>query len=87
MTFLVYVLQSEGTGRHYIGHTYDLTKRLKEHNNGLNASTRERGPWKVIYKEEGFVSRNEAIRREKEIKRMKCGIQFKKLLENNSVSS
>ena len=51
--FHVYVLQSLSTGRHYVGYTSDLTQRLGQHNNGITKSTKNRGPWTLIY-QEGF---------------------------------
>lgn len=45
--FYTYILESEETGRRYIGHTDDLRRRLSEHNAGkCQASARYR-PWKV----------------------------------------
>ena len=50
--YFVYVLQSEATGRRYIGHTSDLTQRVGQHNNGITKSTKNRGPWKLAHREE-----------------------------------
>ncbi len=36
MFFYVYILQSVNSRSLYIGYTTDLTKRLQEHNRGLN---------------------------------------------------
>lgn len=80
--FCVYILKSVKSGRRYIGYTADLSKRICEHNEGLNISTKKRGPWKLIYKEEGFQTRTEALSREQQIKNMKGGIQLKKLLKS-----
>jgi len=62
MKYFVYMLENN-TGRHYIGITTDLTRRLSEHNNGGTKSTRPFGPWKKIYSEE-FETRSEACKRE-----------------------
>src|SRR5216684_5991134 len=40
----VYILQSETTGRFYIGSTDDLERRLAEHLRGHSPATRGRGP-------------------------------------------
>jgi putative endonuclease len=45
--FYAYVLESIATGRRYIGHTEDLKRRLKEHNDGKCPHTSKYGPWKV----------------------------------------
>ncbi len=40
MFYYVYVLESSKTSDLYVGYTNDLRKRLKEHNRGLNFSTK-----------------------------------------------
>lgn len=77
--FIVYVLKSNTTGRHYIGSTNDLVRRLSEHNRGHTISTRQKGIWAVIYTEE-CNSLLEARRRERQIKSYKGGNGFKKLI-------
>ncbi|MBP9771823.1 MAG: GIY-YIG nuclease family protein [Candidatus Pacebacteria bacterium] len=77
--FFVYILQSEQTRRYYIGHTGDVQKRLTRHNKGRVHSTKHGSPWKVV-RIEKVTSKNEAIRREREIKSYKSGIKFKKLI-------
>ena len=47
--FYVYILQSNKNKELYIGYTSDLRKRIKEHNQGLNFSTKRYMPWKIIY--------------------------------------
>ena len=70
MAFYVYILRSTRTQRFYIGHTEELQKRIAEHNQGRVPSTKNRGPWELIYTEQ-FPSRSAASRREREIKAMK----------------
>jgi putative endonuclease len=70
MAFHTYVLKSQSTGRFYIGHTENLTKRIFEHNNNRTASIKNRGPWELFHFEE-FATRSEAMRRERQLKRMK----------------
>jgi putative endonuclease len=67
---ILYILQSESSGRFYVGSTDDLERRLSEAQRGHTRSTRGRGPWKVVHKEE-FTTILEARRRELEIKRWK----------------
>lgn len=45
MFFYVYVLQSNGSDKLYIGYTPNLIRRVKEHNLGLNESTKPYKPW------------------------------------------
>ena len=67
MPFYVYMLQSESTGRYYIGHTRDLQERLLRHNEGRAGYTRAGRPWRLVYCEE-HQSRGAAVKRELELK-------------------
>ncbi len=81
MFYTVYILKSLKTGRRYIGYTGDWGKRLLQHNRGENISTKSGVPWKMIYKEGGFKKKEDALRREQELKKMKGGVQLKEILE------
>ena len=59
--YYVYVLRSE-RGGHYIGYSADLKRRLAEHNEGKNASTRGRS-WDLLYYE---AYRTERLARDRE---------------------
>jgi putative endonuclease len=63
MSYFVYVIKSESTGRSYIGYTKDLENRITEHNSGKSKSTRHGCPWKLVHHEE-FINRPNAIRKE-----------------------
>jgi putative endonuclease len=76
--FYVYILENS-EGKHYIGHTEELAQRLKRHNGNKVPSTKNKGPWKIVYNEQ-YKSRNEAYARERQIKRYKSGEAFRKLL-------
>ena len=65
--FYNYVLQSIKDNNLYIGYTRDLKKRLKEHNEGLNRSTKSYIPWKLIYYE-ACLDEEDAKRREHYLK-------------------
>ncbi len=67
MPFHAYVLQSQTTGRFYVGHTEDLPKRAFEHNNNRTWSIKNRGPWVLVHSEE-YATRAEASRRERQMK-------------------
>jgi len=77
--YSVYIIQSEVTGRYYIGFTSNIDDRLKHHNSGANRSTKSGSPWRLVYKEV-FDSKKEAWLREKKIKSYKGGEAFKKLI-------
>lgn len=76
--FYVYVLESERDSKFYIGQTNNLEERLAYHNRGMVTATRNRRPLKIVYRE-GFESRAEAMQREKYLKSLKNGNQFKKI--------
>ncbi len=65
--FYIYVLESLKSKNLYTGYTKDLRNRLKEHNRGLNESTKPYLPWKVIYYE-ACLNEKDAKRREKYLK-------------------
>jgi len=68
--FFTYVLQSEKTGKFYVGSTGDLQSRLEEHNLGKSPYTKGRGPWKLVYNEL-FETVGQSCKREQEIKSWK----------------
>lgn len=76
----IYILQSEKNGKYYIGYTSNVDERLKTHNQKMVRATKSGAPWKIIHTEE-FQNRQEAYRRERQIKRYKSGEAFKKLID------
>ena len=70
----VYVIQNE-SGKFYLGSTSDLKRRLSDHNNGRNKSTKG-NRWTVVYYE-AYVSRQAARKREY---RLKHGGRSKQIL-------
>lgn len=65
--FYVYVVRSERLQRYYVGSTQDVENRLREHNAGKSKSTATGLPWELVHVEE-FLTRSEAMLREKRIK-------------------
>ncbi len=68
--FYVYVLESQTSGRLYIGFSDNVERRINEHNKGKTTSTKNRGPWVLM----GFIktkSRREAIKLETKLKSFK----------------
>lgn len=65
--YYIYVLRSLKDHDWYTGYTNNLKKRLKEHSNGKNISTRHRRPFKLIYFE-GCLNEEDAKAREKYLK-------------------
>jgi putative endonuclease len=78
--YYVYVIRSEES-RHYIGYTKDIEKRIAQHNSkSYKGWTKRFHNWELIYSE-SYETRLEAIKREREIKKMRGGSSFKKLIE------
>ena len=80
MFFYMYVLESKIKKKLYIGYTGDLVKRVKEHNLGLNQSTKPYKPWKLIYYE-ASLDQEDAKRREKYLKTSQGGRLLKRRLK------
>lgn len=74
--FYTYVLQSDLNNEFYIGYTSNLKKRLVEHNQGLNFSTKKLRPWRLIYYE-ACIKSNDAKRRERYLKSTQGGRMLK----------
>ena len=70
MAFYTYIIQSEKTGKYYIGSSEDVQKRLQQHNWSRTPSTKTGIPWELVYTEE-FETRSEAVKREYAIKKKK----------------
>ena len=65
--YYVYVIESLKDNKFYTGFTDNLKRRIKEHNNKEEPSTKSRAPFKLIYFE-GCLSKEDAITREKNLK-------------------
>ncbi len=80
--FYVYIIRSLKDGTFYKGYTSDYKKRFEEHNLGLSTYTSTKLPWEMFYVE-SHLSKNEAIIRERKLKR--CNARyFLWLSEQNS---
>src|ERR1051325_4859695 len=68
MPFTVYVLYSERCDKIYVGFTSNLEGRLNSHNElATKGWTIKFRPWSLLYTEQ-FETKQEAMRREKELK-------------------
>jgi putative endonuclease len=79
--FYTYILQSIKNKELYIGYTSDLRKRIKEHNQGLNFSTKRYMPWEIIYYE-ACIEETDAKRREKYLKTTQGGRLIKRRIKD-----
>jgi putative endonuclease len=66
----VYILQSQISGKFYIGSTIDVDTRVDRHNAGHHKSTKAYRPWILVYVEK-FDTLVGARRRERQIKSWK----------------
>ncbi|MFQ5714856.1 MAG: GIY-YIG nuclease family protein [Candidatus Scalinduaceae bacterium] len=65
--YYTYVIQSKKDKKFYTGSTKDLRKRFNEHNSGKVSSTKNRGPFMLIYYE-ACLNEQDARYREKYLK-------------------
>ena len=79
--YFVYIIQNAKC-RRYIGSCEILERRLKDHNNNYVSSTKNKGPFKLIYQEE-FATRTEARKRENQLKNFKGNNKFKQLIKDS----
>lgn len=81
----VYILRC-ADGTLYTGWTFDTEARLAAHNGGKGARyTASRLPVEMVYRER-VASKNEALRRERRIKRMRRGAKERLIAETCSGS-
>jgi len=79
--FYVYVIKSKKDDKLYIGFTNDLRKRLVQHNQGLNKSTKHRITFVLVYYE-AYFSEKDARIRERKLKKFKNSYtELKKRIE------
>jgi putative endonuclease len=76
----VYILQSERSGRFYIGCAEKPEARLAEHQRGQTLATRGRGPWNLVYQEH-FDTLSEARCRERQLKSWKSHRSIEELID------
>lgn len=65
--FYVYLIKSMKQSGLYVGCTKDLRKRLEEHNHNFIRSTKNKGPFVLIYFE-GYKNKEDAFHREHNLK-------------------
>ena len=76
--FYVYILRSLKHSKLYYGHAEDVTIRVKRHNARREKYTKSGVPWELIH-QESYMTRGEAMKREKHLKKLK---NPKYILEN-----
>jgi putative endonuclease len=71
--YATYVLWSEMKGKHYVGHTHDLERRLTEHRSARAGYTARASDWRPVYVKR-HATREGAARHERRIK--KTGVRI-----------
>jgi putative endonuclease len=74
MGYYVYILESNSSGRLYIGQTQNIENRVNEHNEGMTKSTKGKGPWKLLHSKV-FETRTEAMVFERKLKNWKSSLR------------
>ena len=78
--YKVYILYSKNINRYYVGYTSDhLTERLRRHNSNHSGFTGKIGDWEIMYTED-YIIKEDATKREKEIKNWKSRIKIEALI-------
>ena len=82
MAHFVYIIFSESIDKFYVGETVNVDERLVQHNSGFykSAFSRQATDWKLFWSIE-CVSRNQALRIEKHIKKMRNRKYFENLIK------
>lgn len=73
MSYSVYIIQSLSNGLFYIGSSKDPFARVRKHNSGNTKSTKNKGPWKLMFQQQ-FPTLTEARKMESKLKKMKSRI-------------
>jgi putative endonuclease len=81
LPYCVYILQSKKDLLLYHGFTTNIEQRIKDHNNGRTISTSKRRPLRLIFCEY-YLSKKDAIRREKYFKTTQGKRMLKLMLRN-----
>ncbi len=78
--YFIYIIYSERADKYYIGQTDNVEKRLLEHNSVHKGFTSQAEDWILKFYEE-FNTRQEALKREKQIKSWKSRKLIEKLIK------
>jgi putative endonuclease len=80
MFHYIYVLESIKFDNLYVGYTNNLVKRIREHNQGLNFSTKSYRPWTIIHYE-AYLNELDAKRRERYLKSSQGARLLKRMIK------
>ena len=81
MAYFIYILYSETADKYYTGYTSNLDGRVMAHNHPSNKGwTRRYKPWKLIHSE-AYSTKEEAMAREKQVKKLKSKEMIRKIIQ------
>ena len=83
MNYIVYILFSTSKNRYYIGFTSNLEERIIRHNQKSKGFTGNVDDWKLVYTEK-YNSKEEALKREIQIKSWKSRIKIQSLISKQN---
>ena len=82
MTYVVYILFSKALDKYYIGYTSDsIEARLRKHNANHKGFTGKNADWTIKHTQ-AFITKQEAMKREKQIKSWKSRVRMEQLVLN-----
>ena len=77
--YYFYILYSKSIDKYYIGHTGDLSERLRKHNANHKGFTGQADDWEIVYTET-FQSKESAYKRERQVKKWKSRKAIERLI-------
>ena len=85
MAYYFYILYSKSADKFYTGFTSNLDGRVVAHNHNANKGwTRAYKPWELVHSEV-FLSKEEAMDREKQAKKLKSKAMIRKIVQNTNI--
>jgi len=81
--YIIYILFSQIRNRFYIGFTSNLEERIIRHNQKSKGFTGNVNDWEIVYTEK-YKSKEEAHKRELQIKSWKSRIKIQELISKKS---
>ncbi len=82
--YYVYILQSEKTGRYYIGSSNNISRRLQEHSAGQTASLLYQRPLKVVFYQ-GYDNMKIARGIERRLKKLKSRVIIEHIIREGKI--
>ncbi|MDD5572103.1 MAG: GIY-YIG nuclease family protein [Bacteroidales bacterium] len=77
--FTLYIIYSAVLDKYYVGYTENIEQRIRKHNSNHKGFTGKKYDWVLKYSET-FQTKQEAIKRETQIKRWKSRIKIEELI-------